>query len=151
MKKRTTYRLEEFRDDLLASSPEFAEEYYKHDLCFDISNIVLEARLHKQFSQEKLAQLAGTHQSSIARLENGATLPSLSFLEKLAVAMGTYLVPPTFGFLEEIKRTANVTQIVSYPEVVSSHKEASSIKSLKRSSTITRTYDEWSNNLSYVN
>lgn len=39
-------------------------------------------------TQKQLAALVGTKQSSIARLERGATPPDLSFLGKVAAALG---------------------------------------------------------------
>lgn len=42
-------------------------------------------------TQEQLAELVGTHQSSIARLESGNTQPSLSFLRRVAQALGGQL------------------------------------------------------------
>ena len=36
----------------------------------------------------------------IARIENGNRLPSLTFLNKIAIKLGSYLIPPKFGFME---------------------------------------------------
>lgn len=44
-------------------------------------------RIQRGLSQAQLAELVGTQQPSIARLENGTSLPSLSFLHKLAEAL----------------------------------------------------------------
>jgi transcriptional regulator with XRE-family HTH domain len=38
-------------------------------------------------TQTQLAELVGTRQPSIARLENGSSLPSISFLQKVAAAL----------------------------------------------------------------
>ena len=91
----------EFWDYQLRHNPKFREEYSKRDLRFDISHLITQARLSKNLSQEKLAKLLKTQQTSISRLESGKTLPSLSFLEKIAKALGTYLIAPKFGFMEE--------------------------------------------------
>ena len=90
----------EFRDQQINTNPKFKEEYFKKDLRFDVSQLITEARYYKNLSQEKLAELGGTKQPSIARMESGKTLPSLSFLEKIAKALGTTLLAPKFGFME---------------------------------------------------
>ena len=99
----------EFRDRQIKTSPKFKQEYLKQDLRFDVSHLITEARFYKNLSQEKLAELVGTQQPSIARIENGKTLPSLSFLEKIAKALGTYLIAPRFGFMGE--RENNVESV----------------------------------------
>jgi len=38
-------------------------------------------------TQAELADKVGTRQLSIARLENGSSMPSLSFLERIAAAL----------------------------------------------------------------
>jgi len=38
-------------------------------------------------TQAQLAKIVGTRQPSIARLENGTSTPSLSFLERIATAL----------------------------------------------------------------
>ena len=47
------------------------------------------ARLRNQrgLTQAELATMIGTRQPSIARLENGSSVPSLSFLERIANAL----------------------------------------------------------------
>lgn len=44
-------------------------------------------RLQRGLTQAQLAELVGTQQPSIARLENGSSIPSLSFLQKIAAAL----------------------------------------------------------------
>lgn len=70
------------------------------DFDFRVSHLVSEARLKRGLTQEKLAKLVGTQQPSIARVENGSITPSLDFLKKIALAIGTTLIPPRFGFME---------------------------------------------------
>lgn len=84
----------------LFKSKKFRDEYFKKDLAFEIGQMLLEARVEKGMTQKVLASRIGTKQPSIARIENGASLPSLSILEKIADAFGSYLIPPTFGFMK---------------------------------------------------
>ncbi len=80
---------------------DFRKEYQKKNLRFETSQLITEARVYRNLSQKDLADLVGTRQPSIARVESGATLPSLSFLERIAEALGTYLIAPKFGFMTE--------------------------------------------------
>lgn len=44
-------------------------------------------RLQRGLTQAQLADMVGTQQPSIARLENSSRIPSLSFLQKIAAAL----------------------------------------------------------------
>ncbi len=44
-------------------------------------------RILRGLTQTQLAELVGTRQPSIARLENGSSVPSISFLKKVAAAL----------------------------------------------------------------
>ena len=48
---------------------------------------VARLRLLRGITQTQLAEMVGTRQPSIARLENGSSHPSLSFLNKIAAAL----------------------------------------------------------------
>ncbi len=91
--------LKDLKRELLEDK-KFSEEYFRYDLAFEIGEMVIDARVKLGLTQEALAQMTSTKQPSIARLENGTKLPSLSFLEKIAKAMGTYLIAPRFAFLD---------------------------------------------------
>ncbi|MFO7680536.1 MAG: helix-turn-helix transcriptional regulator [Chloroflexota bacterium] len=49
---------------------------------------VARLRLQKGLTQAELAELVGSHQSSIARLESGRVAPRVSFLQKVVEALG---------------------------------------------------------------
>jgi len=91
--------LKTFEQKLL-KDPEFRKEYYNKDLAFEIGQMLIEARIIKGLTQAKLAAMIETKQSGIARAENGSTLPSLTFLKKIADALHTHLVV-RFGFMEK--------------------------------------------------
>jgi len=44
-------------------------------------------RIQRGLTQAQLAEMIGTRQPSIARLENGNSIPSLSFLKRIADAL----------------------------------------------------------------
>ena len=48
---------------------------------------VARLRMLRGLTQAQLAEMVGTRQPSIARLENGSSKPSLSFLHKIAAAL----------------------------------------------------------------
>ena len=48
---------------------------------------VARLRILRGLTQSQLAEMVGTRQPSIARLENGTSIPSLSFLNKVATAL----------------------------------------------------------------
>ena len=49
---------------------------------------VARLRMLRGLAQTQRAEMVGTRQPSIARLENGSSTPSLSFLSKIAEALG---------------------------------------------------------------
>ena len=63
--------------------PEFLAEFEKLEPGYQVARL----RLLRGLTQSQLAEMVGTKQPSIARLENGESTPSLSFLEKVAEAL----------------------------------------------------------------
>ena len=66
------------------NDPEFVKEDQELEPGYQIARM----RIMRGLTQAQLAELVGTKQPSIARLETGNGLPSLSFLEKVAAALG---------------------------------------------------------------
>jgi len=77
------------------------------DTAFQLGRIIERARTTKGKTQNELAKKIGSSQSVIARIESGGKLPSFSFLQRIADAFETYLVPPRFGFMEETIRVVD--------------------------------------------
>jgi transcriptional regulator with XRE-family HTH domain len=73
----------------------------KRDIGHQVGLVLEEARIKKGFTQKQLAEMIGTQQPSIARVESGAQIPSLPFLGKIAEAFETYLIPPLFAGISE--------------------------------------------------
>lgn len=95
-------KLKEFKKELLKDK-KIRKEFERFDLAFEISQMLIEARVLKGVTQVKLARMIETQQSSIARAESGNSLPSLRFLQKIAKAFNTYLLPPKLAFMEKNK------------------------------------------------
>ena len=108
---------------LILSNPEVRKEYEKPDIAFDIAKTIIKARAVFGINQKKLAELVGTKQPSIARLESGNTLPSLSFLSKVAEAFGTRLHVEFEMFKEkpQVVPTSITYQIVIGANLNNSH------------------------------
>src|SRR5437879_4565845 len=66
-------------------------EYDRLSLAFGIGEQVKDLRHKFGWSQQDLAQQMGTTQPVIARLENGGSPPSLTTLQRLAVAFDAQL------------------------------------------------------------
>ena len=58
---------------------------------FDLIRIMIKKRIEQGLTQEKLARKIGTKQSSISRFESGDYNPTISFLKKVAHALGVQL------------------------------------------------------------
>ena len=71
------------------------QEYDKLDLEFQLLNEMLTARKRAGLNQSEVAELMGTKQTSITRLESalsaGSHSPSLTTLKKYASAVGCHL------------------------------------------------------------
>lgn len=111
----------------------------KPDFDFEVSNLITIARLKAGFTQEALAKLIGTKQPSIARIENGKSLPTLRFLKKVAKAVGMQLIPPrldetvkrkisTDSSVDNISYVRNIGEPSPYVEIVASNKYGSNVK-----------------------
>ena len=87
-------KLKNFKRKLLEENKSLKKEYFSYDLAFEIGQMVQKERVARGLTQGQLANVVGTKQPSIARVENGKVLPSLRFLQKLAHAFGASLVPP---------------------------------------------------------
>ncbi|MFJ3672418.1 helix-turn-helix domain-containing protein [Streptomyces sp. NPDC090106] len=53
----------------------------------DTARLVRSWRSQRGISQPRLAELAGTGQAAISRIESGTDLPTLALLERIAVAL----------------------------------------------------------------
>jgi len=63
--------------------PEFVAAANELEPGYQIAHL----RIQRGLTQAQLAEMVGTRQPSIARLENGSSVPSLSFLDRIATAL----------------------------------------------------------------
>ena len=67
--------------------PEFVAAQAELEPAYQVARL----RIMRGLTQEQLAELVGTRQPSIARLESGASTPTVTFLRKVAGALGSRL------------------------------------------------------------
>ncbi len=71
----------------LLKDPEFRKEYEALEPEYKLASALIRLRLARGLTQEQLAKLLNTKQESIARLESGSSLPSLSTIRRVADAL----------------------------------------------------------------
>ncbi len=76
----------------LLEDKEVAKEYERLRPKYLLISQLIKARAKMGLTQAELAKKIGTKQSAIARVESGNANPSVSFLEKLAQALGSKLI-----------------------------------------------------------
>ena len=72
-------------------SPGYKEALEESQAEFELARQLIETRIKSGLSQEQLASKMGTSQSTIARLESGASMPSIRTLTKFAQATNSQL------------------------------------------------------------
>ncbi len=81
---------EEVKRKLFQSS-QVKKEYDNLKVLYDIKKEIIQLRISQGLSQKELAEIVGTKQSAISRLESGEYNPSIEFLSKVAHALGKEL------------------------------------------------------------
>jgi len=93
MNAKANIRFENWLQERMAN-PEFQAEWKASEAAYQVARL----RILSGLTQEQVAKMVGTKQSSIARLESGRTEPKLSFLQRVVEALGGRLevriVPP---------------------------------------------------------
>jgi len=90
MKKNTLVNWKDFKKELL-KQPGFKEALKEAEIEYQVADSVIKARVKKGLTQKDLAKVMHTKQSVISRVENAKTVPSLSFLKRLAKALDASL------------------------------------------------------------
>ena len=76
---------------IIAQNVHVMEELKRNEAEYKIIEEIIVARREKNLTQKGLAELVGTRQSNISRLESGNYNPTLEFLNKIAKAVGKEL------------------------------------------------------------
>jgi predicted transcriptional regulator len=77
--------------EIILKNKEVQNELIKNEAEYKIIEEIIMVRREKNLTQKGLAELIGTRQSNISRLESGNYNPTLDFLQKIALAMGKKL------------------------------------------------------------
>lgn len=75
----------------LLSNPKVKAEYDNLEVEYEIIRQIMKARKEMNLTQAELAEMVGTKQSNISRLESGEYNPSLALIQKVANALGKKL------------------------------------------------------------
>jgi len=73
--------------EIILKDKEVQKELEMNEAEYRIIEEIIMARREKKLTQKDLAELIGTRQSNISRLESGNYNPTLDFLQKIASAM----------------------------------------------------------------
>lgn len=75
----------------LLKDPKFRKALSETKLEYEIARAIILARVKNKMTQKELAKKLKTRQSVISRVENAQTVPSLSFLKRLALVFHAQL------------------------------------------------------------
>jgi HTH-type transcriptional regulator/antitoxin HipB len=84
--------LDEYIAERLENDPEFRRGYERLGPLYSLISDVIGLRLDAGITQAELAARMGRQQPAIARFEAGNTVPTLTFLQDIAEALGAKLV-----------------------------------------------------------
>lgn len=90
MRRQDLVDWDDFEKELF-KKPGFKEAVEETRLEFEIAHALIKARVEKGLTQVEIAKRMKTKQSVISRVENAKTVPSLSFLKRLARVLGASL------------------------------------------------------------
>jgi predicted transcriptional regulator len=76
---------------VILKNEEVRNELKMNEAEYKIIEEIITARKEKKLTQKDLAELIGTKQSNISRLESGNYNPTLDFLNRIALAVGKEL------------------------------------------------------------
>ena len=79
-------------EEMRANDPEFKRGYDRLGPLYDLIKGVIGLRLDAGLTQKDVAERMGKQQPSVARFEAGNTVPTLTFLQDIAEALGARLV-----------------------------------------------------------
>lgn len=90
MKRKDVVYWEDFEKELF-KQPGFKEAVEETRLEYEIARALIKARIERGLTQAEIAKRMNTKQSVISRFENARTVPSLSFLKRLAQVLNASL------------------------------------------------------------
>ncbi len=89
-----------------------SKKYDEDDIALEIGLGIAEARIRAGLTQKELAKKMNTKQPSIARVENGFSMASITFLNNVARALQIDLILPKFSFETKVDTQAKAVKAV---------------------------------------
>ena len=77
--------------EVILKNEDVRNELKKNEAEYKVIEEIILARKERNLTQKDLAELVGTKQSNISRLESGNYNPTIDFLNKIASAVGKQL------------------------------------------------------------
>jgi len=85
-----SYTLDEVKDKFIGKMGTKRREKYEFDLQLDIiGEVIKEARLKRNLTQEKLGAKVGVQKAQISKLENGSSNITIETIKRIFSALGT--------------------------------------------------------------
>ena len=84
--KRKIYTLDDHIKESL-KNPLFKKAWEESEAEYQVSRVLIAARIKRKISQQELAKKANTTQAVISRLENMTANPSIGLLQKIAQSL----------------------------------------------------------------
>ncbi|MFI5241198.1 MAG: helix-turn-helix domain-containing protein [Microgenomates group bacterium] len=84
------YTLQDHLKDRL-KDPAFRKAWEESEAEYQVSRVLIAARIKRKISQQQLAKVANTTQAVISRLENMTANPSVGLLQKIAQSLNLKL------------------------------------------------------------
>ena len=84
--KRKIYTLDDHIKESL-KNPLFKKAWEESEVEYQVSRVLIAARIKRKISQQELAKKADTTQAVISRLENMTANPSIGLLQKIAQSL----------------------------------------------------------------
>lgn len=75
----------------LEKDPEYNKESRKHQFHYEFAKAVLHARLDRGLSQAKLADLVGTKQANISKIESGQSNITADLIGRISGELGLFI------------------------------------------------------------
>ena len=80
-------KLKDYMKSTLKNDPKFRGEYKELAQQYELINSIIATRLERKMTQADLAERAGLRKCRISRFECGKYVPTVEFLQKVALAL----------------------------------------------------------------
>lgn len=82
---------DELLNELTKDNPKLKELADQYEIQLNVAVLVASLRKSANFTQQEIAQKAHISKSTIIKIENGTTIPTLTTLDKIGKAVGKHI------------------------------------------------------------